>query len=218
MPFSQAYYTLWLQSNTLHKNVLVTVTENLHTSRSVTLSSVLKPLDLSAVFDTITRRSCLSSWALKLVVQHDGGLLPNKMDSHIRWLKWDSCLSSEVISSTDLSYHSYADGSQSLLFTFRHSNFSGLLDISLWMEAHHLKWHPRKSGIQYIPVDVLKHQDLFISLENSMITAQNCGVFLDNYLSFPANVSKVVLSCRLFLYSIKRIWSFISMEATQVLV
>lgn len=51
-----------------------------------------------------------------------------------------------------------------------------------------------------------------------MITAENPGVILDNKLSFSANVSKAILSCRLLFYNIRRIWAFISMEATGVLV
>ncbi|KAK3523638.1 hypothetical protein QTP70_005838 [Hemibagrus guttatus] len=128
----------------------------------------------------------------------------------------------------DLSYHCYADDTQ-LIFSFPPSDATAsarisacLADISSWMTAHQLKLNPSKTELLIIPGDSSPAQDLPISLNNSMIspsaTARNLGVTMDNQLSFSSHVTNVTRSCRFLLYNIRRIWPFLSTQATQVLV
>ncbi|KAK3516053.1 hypothetical protein QTP70_004001 [Hemibagrus guttatus] len=97
-----------------------------------------------------------------------------------------------------------------------------LADISSWMTAHQLKLNPSKTELLIIPGDPSPAQDLAISLSNSMISptasARNLGVTMDNQLSFSSPVTNVTRSCRFLLYNIRRIWPFLSTQATQVLV
>ncbi|KAK3544604.1 hypothetical protein QTP86_017634, partial [Hemibagrus guttatus] len=97
-----------------------------------------------------------------------------------------------------------------------------LADISSWMTAHQLKLNPSKTELLIIPGDPSPAQDLAISLSNSMISptasARNLGVTMDNQLSFSSHVTNVTRSCRFLLYNIRRIWPFLSTQATQVLV
>ncbi|KAK3560574.1 hypothetical protein QTP86_010913 [Hemibagrus guttatus] len=76
-----------------------------------------------------------------------------------------------------------------------------LADISSWITAHQLKLNPSKTELLIIPA-----------------TAHNLGVTMDNQLSFSSHVTNVTRSCRFLLYNIRRIWPFLSTQATQVLV
>ncbi|KAI4891891.1 hypothetical protein NFI96_001943 [Prochilodus magdalenae] len=66
------------------------------------------------------------------------------------------------------------------------------------------------------------HHHLAISFGNSLITptedARSLGVILDGQLSFSAHTANLTRSCRFLLYNIRRIPTFLSQEATQLLV
>lgn len=78
----------------------------------------------------------------------------------------------------------------------------------------------------YVPGDASSCQDLVISLEKFQITpsvkALGLGVILDNQLLFSSHNANLTHLYRFLLYNIntnvKRIWLFLSMEASQELV
>jgi len=49
-------------------------------------------------------------------------------------------------------------------------------------------------------------------------TMRNLVVVLDDQLSCNANITSVAPSCRIALYNIHRIWTFLTCEAAQILV
>ncbi|KAI4903993.1 hypothetical protein NFI96_024213, partial [Prochilodus magdalenae] len=172
------------------ETALIGVTKRLHAARSAKLSSVLILLDLCAAFDTVNHKMLLS-------VLTDLGIIGTA------W-KW---------------FESYLEG--------RHYQVCNrisvcLTDISLWMKAHHLKLNPSKTELLFIPSTTGPHCDLAILFGNSLIAptedAGSLGVILDGQLSFSAHIANLTRSCRSLLYNIWRIRSFLSQEATQLLV
>ncbi|KAK3517289.1 hypothetical protein QTP70_002930 [Hemibagrus guttatus] len=175
------------------ETALLAVTEKLHAARSAKLSSVLILLDLSVAFDTVNHKTLLSTF-------RSFGNLWNSRGMVCFLPGWS--LISDTTTSARIS--------------------ACLADISSWMTAHQLKLNPSKTELLIIPGDPSPAQDLAISLSNSMISpsasARNLGVTMDNQLSFSSHVTHVTCSCRFLLYNIRRIWPFLSTQATQVLV
>ncbi|XP_064164210.1 uncharacterized protein LOC135239463 isoform X2 [Anguilla rostrata] len=75
-----------------------------------------------------------------------------------------------------------------------------LRDIQSWMDNHHLKLNPGDTLVSSSP------------------TAKNLGVVMNNRLSLSQNIAAVCLTCKFFLYNIRRIHPFLTTYATQLLV
>ncbi|XP_030285351.1 uncharacterized protein LOC115588717 [Sparus aurata] len=97
-----------------------------------------------------------------------------------------------------------------------------LADISSWTAAHHLKLNLSKTELLFIPGKDCPRMDLSFTVEDVTVSplsmARNLGVLLDSRLSCAPNITTVAQSCRFALYNIRRILSFLTNDATQLLV
>ncbi|XP_033988854.1 uncharacterized protein LOC117484534, partial [Trematomus bernacchii] len=114
----------------------------------------------------------------------------------------------------------YADNTQ-LILSFPPSE-TGVVAISQWMSAHHLKLNLDKTEMLFLPGKGSPVHDLTITIDHSVVTpsrtARNLGVILDDLLSFSANIDATTPSCRYTLYNIRRIRPLLTQKATQILV
>lgn len=67
-----------------------------------------------------------------------------------------------------------------------------------------------------VTLEIVPHQDLWLSLDNSQITPSDSGSNLDKQLCFSIYISNLKWSCRFFHYNIRRIHNFLSTSAFSV--
>lgn len=105
--------------------------------------------------------------------------------------------------------------------------FSSLSDMLL-LENQHV-WKTSRPGWQLsswncvvailiccVTLEIVPHQDLWLSLDNSQITPSDSGSNLDKQLCFSIYISNLKWSCRFFHYNIRRIHPFLSTSAFSV--
>ncbi len=133
-----------------------------------------------------------------------------------------------VIQKHGFSYHCYADDTQ-LYFSFQPDDptvtariAACLSDISSWMMDHHLQLNLAKTELLVFSANQSLHHNFSIQLGSSTITpsrtARNLGVVIDDQLSFTDHIATTARSCRFALYNIRKIRTFLSEQAAQLLV
>ncbi len=133
-----------------------------------------------------------------------------------------------IIQAHGFSYHFYADNTQ-LYLSFRPdystvaARISGCLaDISAWMKEHHLQLNLAKTELLVFPATPTLQHDFTIQLGSSTITpsasVRNLGVIFDDQLTFKEHIARTVRSCRFALHNIRKIRSFLTEHAAQLLV
>ncbi len=90
------------------------------------------------------------------------------------------------------------------------------------MKDHHLQLNLAKTETLVVSANPSFHHNFTFQLVSSTInpskTARNLGVVIDDKLNFTDHIAKTARSCRFALYNIKKIRSFHSEHATQLLV
>ncbi len=90
------------------------------------------------------------------------------------------------------------------------------------MKAHHLQLNLSKTKLLVIPAKPTIHHDINIKIDSLSVpptrTARNLGVVLDNQLTFSDHVASIARSCRYALYNIRKIRTYLTQDATQLLV
>ncbi len=89
------------------------------------------------------------------------------------------------------------------------------------MKDHHLQLNLAKTELLVVSANPSFHHNFTFKLGSSTITpsktARNLGVVIDK-LNFTDHITKTTRSCRFAFYNIKKIRSFLSEHATQLLV
>ncbi len=97
-----------------------------------------------------------------------------------------------------------------------------LADISAWMKEHHLQLNLAKTELLVFPATLTLQLDFTIQLGSSTITpsssVRNLGVIFDDQLTFKDNIAKNARSCLFALHNIRKIKSFLTQHAAQLLV
>ncbi len=133
-----------------------------------------------------------------------------------------------IIRAHGFSYHCCADDTQ-LYLSFRPDDptvaarISGCLaDISAWMKEHHLQLNLAKTELLVFPATPTLQHDFTIQIYSSTITpsssVRNLGVIFDDQLTFKDNIAKTARSYRFALHNIRKIRSFLTQHAAQLLV
>ncbi len=90
------------------------------------------------------------------------------------------------------------------------------------MKDHHLQLNLAKTELFVVSANPSFHHNFTFQLGSSTITpsktARNLGVMIDDQLTFTHHIAKYVRSCRFALFYIKKIRSFLSEHASQLLV
>uniref|UniRef100_A0AAY4DP64 Reverse transcriptase domain-containing protein n=1 Tax=Denticeps clupeoides TaxID=299321 RepID=A0AAY4DP64_9TELE len=133
-----------------------------------------------------------------------------------------------IIQSHGFSYISYADDTQFYPSfppedaTIATKISACLSDISAWMSEQHLQLNLSKTEILIFPGNNSPQQNLSIQIGSLLLTptasAKSLGVWIDDKLSLNHHVAAISRSCRFTLYNIRKIRSFLSQQATQLLV
>ncbi len=133
-----------------------------------------------------------------------------------------------ILQSHGFSHHFYADDTQ-LYLSFRPDDptvaarISGCLaNISAWMKENHLQLNLAKTELLVFPATPTLQHDFMIQLGSSTITpsasVRNLGVIFDDQLTFKEHIAKTSRSCRFALQNIRKIRSFLTEHAAQLLV
>ncbi len=97
-----------------------------------------------------------------------------------------------------------------------------LADISAWMKEHHLQLNLAKIELLVLPATPTLQHDFTIQLGSSTITpsssVRNLGVIFFDQLTFKEHIVKTAWSCRFALHNIRKIRSFLTQHAAQLLV
>ncbi len=92
--------------------------------------------------------------------------------------------------------------------------------ISCWMKDHHLQLNLAKTEL--VSANPSFHHNFIIQLSASTITtsktAKKFGVMIDYQLNFSDHSAKTTRSCRFALFNIRKIRSFLSEHASQLLI
>ncbi len=133
-----------------------------------------------------------------------------------------------IIQTHGFSFHCYSDDTQ-LYLSFRPDDptvaariSSCLADISAWMKEHHLQLNLAKTELLVFHATPTLQHDFTIQLGSSTITpsssVRNLGVLFDDQLTFIDHIAKTARSCRFALHNIRKIRSFLTQHAAQLLV
>ncbi len=112
---------------------------------------------------------------------------------------------------------------RSLISTrWSNSSCTDLRLISAWMKEHHLQLNLAKTELLVFPATPTLQHDFTIQLGSSTITpsasVRNLGVIFDDQLTFKEHIAKTARSCRFALHNIRKIRSFLTEHAAQLLV
>ncbi len=90
------------------------------------------------------------------------------------------------------------------------------------MKEHHLQLNLAKTELLVFPATPTLQHDFTIQLGSSTITpsasVRNLGVIFDDQLTFKEHIAKTARSCRFALHNIRKIRSFLTEHAAQLLV
>ncbi len=97
-----------------------------------------------------------------------------------------------------------------------------LVDISAWMKEHHLQLNLTKTELLVFPATPTLQHAFTIQIGSSTISpsssVRTLGVIFDDQLTFKDHIAKTDRSCRFTLHNIRKIRSFLTQHATQLLV
>ncbi len=198
------------------------------------LLSTLSSLDITGIplrwfeFD-LTGRSFKVAWGGEVSKAHKlvTGVPQGSVLGPLLFSTYTTSLA-PIIQAHGFSYHFYADDTQ-LYLSFRPDDptvaarISGCLaDISTWMKENHLQVNLAKTELLVFSATPTLQHDFTIQLGSSTITpsasVRNLGVIFDGQLTFKEHIAKTARSCRFALHNIRKIRSFLTEHAAQLLV
>ncbi len=216
------------------------------TTKADSMTSVLILLDMLLLTLLIIRSSCPPSHHWTSQGFHFAGLNPVSMVDLSRWpgegrypkhINW----SLEFLKDQFLDPSSSPHTLHHWLPSYRHmddtqldlpfrpddpkvaARISGcLVDISAWMKEHHLQLNLTKTELLVFPATPTLQHAFTIQIGSSTISpsssVRNLGVIFDDQLTFKDHIAKTARSCRFTLHNIRKIRSFLTQHATQLLV